>query len=64
MALSKKTMWYPTKIQWLVIWVTTVLCLLGFLSTDPQPEAFVMPGALVCALFVWQASADFRRTRD
>jgi hypothetical protein len=57
-------MWYPSKLQWLLIWVTTVACLMGWLTTDPPPEAFIMPGVLVAALGCWQASADFKRERD
>ncbi len=57
-------MWYPTKTQWLIIWATTVLCMVGWLRTDPAPEAFILPVVLVGALFVWHASADFRRTKD
>ncbi len=52
-------MWYPTKWQWLVIWLTTVLCLVGWLATDPPWEAFLMPAVLVVALFLWQVSAGF-----
>ncbi len=57
-------MWYPTKVQWLVIWATTVLCLVFWLASNPSPEAFIMPGVLITALFFWQASADFRRTKE
>ena len=58
-------MWYPTKLQWFVIWMTLIICLIGWLATkDPQPEAFIMPGVLVAGLFCWQVSADFRRERD
>ncbi len=66
MAVSSVTaMWYPNKLQWFVIWATTLLCLVGWLiNTDPPAEAFIMPGVLVSALFVWHASADFRRTKD
>ncbi len=57
-------MWYPTKLQWTLIWATTVLCMIGWLSSDPQPDAFIMPFALVGALFVWQVSADFKRSKQ
>lgn len=57
-------MWYPTKLQWFVIWMTTVICLIGWLASDPRPEAFIMPAALIGGLFVWQVSADFKRTKD
>jgi len=56
-------MWYPSKLQWFVIWSVTLLCVVGWLTTDPEPEAFIMPAVLVLALFVWQASADFRHTK-
>ncbi len=56
-------MWYPTKSQWLVIWLTTVLCLVGWLASDPTPEAFILPAMLIGALFFWQVSADFRRAK-
>ena len=57
-------MWYPNKLQWFVIWAATLLCVIFWLVTDPPPEAFVMPGLLVAALFVWHVSADFRQTKD
>lgn len=57
-------MWYPTKLQWFVIWMTTVLCLIAWLAGDPTPEGFIMPAILVGGLFVWQASADFKQTKD
>jgi hypothetical protein len=50
-------MWYPTKNQWSVIWVTTVIFLIAWLRSDPSPDAFVMPAMLVCALFFWHVSA-------
>ncbi len=49
-------MWYPTKLQWSVIWATTVLCLIFWLTSDPTPDRFVAPILLVGGLFVWQAS--------
>ncbi len=52
-------MWYPTKWQWLVIWISTVLCLVFWLARDPRPEAFVLPAGLVGALFVWQAKTKY-----
>lgn len=61
---SSGIMWYPTKIQWLVIWLTTVLCLVAWLLKNPPIEAFIMPFALIGVLFVWQISADFKRTKD
>jgi hypothetical protein len=57
-------MWYPSKLQWFVIWAATLLCVIFWLATDPPPESFVMPGVLVAALFVWHVSADFRQTKD
>ncbi len=58
-------MWYPTKVQWLIIWATTVLCLVGWLASDPPAEAFILPAVLVMGLFFWQASADFvKRPKD
>jgi hypothetical protein len=62
--LAIHAMWYPTKLQWFIIWMTTVVCLIGWLKTDPGPEAFIMPAAAVGALFFWQVSADFKRTKD
>ena len=59
-----REMWYPTKLQWLIIWLTTVVCLIFWLATDPQPEAFVMPITLIGGLFLWQISADYKRTKD
>jgi hypothetical protein len=56
-------MWYPNKLQWFVIWAVTFVCLICWLATDPQPEAFIMPAVLVAALFIWHASADFKRTK-
>jgi hypothetical protein len=57
-------MWYPSKLQWFVIWAVTFVCFVFWLTTDPEPEAFVMPALLVGALFVWHASADFKGTKD
>jgi hypothetical protein len=57
-------MWYPTKVQWSVIWMTTVIFLIAWLRSDPSPEAFIMPAALVCVLFFWQVSAGLWGTRD
>ncbi len=59
-------MWYPSKLQWFLIWMTTFICLIGWLATDPRPESFVLPAALVAALFGWQVSQDFasRGTKD
>jgi|GEM_PF-1108670 len=57
-------MWYPTRTQWIIIWATTVLCLIGFLANDAQPEAFIPPAMLVAGLFLWQASTDFRRGKE
>jgi hypothetical protein len=52
-------MWYPTKLQWLFIWATTVVCLVCWLASDPPWEAFITPAILVMGLFCWHASADF-----
>jgi hypothetical protein len=45
--------WYPTKKQWIVIWISVGLASVFFLDGSP-------PGALVCivigALLVWQVS--------
>ena len=57
-------MWYPSKAQWFVIWVATLLCVICWLATEPTPESFVMPAVLVAVLFVWHVSADFRQTKD
>ncbi len=59
-------MWYPSKLQWFLIWMTTFICLVAWLATDPRPEAFVVPAVLVAALFCWQVSEDFvgRRERE
>ncbi len=57
-------MWYPTKLQWFVIWTITLLCLVGWLMTDPPPEAFILPAALVAGLFLWHASADFGQSKE
>ena len=57
-------MWYPSKLQWFVIWAATLVCVICWLATDPPPESFVMPGLLVAALFVRHVSADFRQTKD
>jgi hypothetical protein len=57
-------MWYPNKIQWLVIWIATVICMIGWLASDPKPEAFIMPAMLIGGLFVWQVSQDVGRTKD
>ncbi len=51
-------MWYPTKIQWLVIWLTTVVCLLFFLSTDPSPKALLLPMMMIGVLFLWHATGS------
>ncbi len=56
-------MWYPTKLQWSIIWATTLLCTVLWLAKDPGPKSFILPGLLVAGLFVWQASADFRGTK-
>ncbi len=61
MALS---MWYPSKTQWSVIWMTTVIFLIGWLRTDPSPDAFILPAALIGVLFFWQASQDFKGNQD
>lgn len=45
---------YLNKTQWLIIWLTTVACLVLWLASNPEPKAFVLPGLLVCGLFVWQ----------
>ena len=57
-------MWYPNKLQWFVIWMTTVICLVAWLAKDPQPDAFILPGIAVGALFFWQISADLGRSKD
>jgi hypothetical protein len=57
-------MWYPSKLQWFIIWMTTVICLILWLATNPRPVEFIMPGVLVAALFVWQVSEDFTARRD
>ncbi len=57
-------MWYPSKVQWFVIWAVTLCCVVCWLLTDPAPESFVMPAMLIGALFVWHVSADFRETKD
>jgi uncharacterized sodium:solute symporter family permease YidK len=51
-------MWYPSKLQWFLIWITTLICLVAWLATDPAPEGFIIPGVLVAALFGWQVSQD------
>jgi hypothetical protein len=57
-------MWYPSKLQWFVIWMTTVTCLLLWLTTNPRPADFILPGVLVAVLFLWQVSQDFVTRRD
>jgi hypothetical protein len=57
-------MWYPSKLQWSVIWTATLLCVVGWLFTDPPIESFLLPALLVAGLFVWHASADFKETKD
>jgi hypothetical protein len=49
-------MWYLTKTQWLVIWLTTLFCLVGWLASDPEPQGFILPAMLVGGLFIWQVS--------
>ena len=49
-------MWYPNKLQWLVIWLSTVICLILWLAGDPEPKGFLGPSLLVAALFIWQVS--------
>jgi hypothetical protein len=57
-------MFYPTKLQWTVIWITTVICLIGFLSGDPVPEAFIMPFTLIAGLFIWHVSGDYNKSQE
>jgi hypothetical protein len=57
-------MWYPTRLQWFVIWAITFICFVCWLATDPEPKEFVMPAMLVGALFVWHVSADAGRPKD
>jgi hypothetical protein len=38
--------------------------MVAWLAGDPEPDAFVLPGALVGALFAWQVSAGFRQRKD
>ena len=57
-------MWYPSKAQWFIIWLATLLFMIGFLATDPQPEQFFLPAVLIGMLFCWHVSADIRRSRD
>jgi hypothetical protein len=55
-------MWYPTKAQWFVIWLTTVVCLVLWLQTDPEPGRFIPPGVLIAGLFVWQVSQGDKKS--
>ncbi|MGE5644241.1 MAG: hypothetical protein ACM336_00480 [Acidobacteriota bacterium] len=48
-------MWYPTKTQWVIIWLATLVCVIGLLARDPEPGAFLMPAFVVCGLFVWHS---------
>lgn len=57
-------MWYPTKIQWLVIWLTTVACLVAFLFTDPNPKALFLPCMMIGVLFLWQATGSPNDTEE
>jgi hypothetical protein len=56
-------MWYPNKSQWSVIWIVTIMCLIGWLRSDPEPEAFLMPAMLIGGLFIWHVSQDFGGTK-
>ena len=49
-------MWHPTTQQWHVIWASTLLMLIAFLASDPEPHRFVLPGAAIGLLFVWNVS--------
>ena len=60
--LGEVFMWYPTKIQWLVIWLSTVACMLFFLATDPKPQALLLPCMMIGVLFLWQATGSPRDT--
>jgi uncharacterized membrane protein YphA (DoxX/SURF4 family) len=51
-------MWYPTKIQWLVIWLSCVVGLLFVLANDPKPQALIVPCMMIGALFLWQATGS------
>lgn len=39
------------------------MCLIGWLRSDPEPEAFIMPAMLIGGLFIWHVSQDFGETK-
>jgi hypothetical protein len=51
-------MWHPTKGQWHLIWASTLVFLISWLATDPEPHAFFLPFTAIGALFAWNISAD------
>ncbi len=57
-------MWHPTKGQWHLIWASTVVFLIAWLATDPQPEAFFLPFTAIGVLFAWQVTAKPDRNQD
>ncbi len=57
------SMWYPTKGQWHLIWASTLVFLISWLTTDPPPEAYFMPFTAVGLLFAWHIS-DRRKPSD
>jgi hypothetical protein len=55
-------MWYPTKGQWNIIWASTLVFLIAWLTTDPEPHAYFLPFMAIGALFAWHISTDYKKS--
>lgn len=56
--LGEVVMWYPSKTQWVVIWLSAVVFLIGVLATDPHPQALILPCMMLGMLFLWHATGS------